>query len=388
LVGLEAVNSNVFKRPLVVSLVNSKIYATKEKDRETNVLVRITDVFGKFTIPVKVFLVRAFRSGKEDISLMSNQEISPVPNQQNIYSLDFLAARPDPGTFNLEFRVVPLDKTEQFQTVSSAVRRLQVVAAIGLSEGQLEIIEQDRSIVAQSFQQGETIKSEFIMKGSQTLSISFRLKNLVNTRPVQAHQVFLKFTHQTSQQSKYFIVDNNGQTYDVKLINKKIGQKLNNVNGTYDMELLIGDSFVSSSFRWVVARISFRFEGKTVAGDIQNIYAVLPPINHNFRPAANLAPEILTYIFTVLVMLPFIIFIASVYRLGGIMNSIPGDFTFISAVIFELGIGSLFCLILLYWFSLTLFTALSYGTLIAVPTIFFGKEVLKYNAQLRLKKKV
>jgi hypothetical protein len=134
LVGLEAVNSNVFKRPLVVSLVNSQIYATKEKDRETNVLVRITDVFGKFTIPVKVFLVRAFRSGKEDISLLSNQEISPVPNQENIYSLDFLAARPDPGTYNLEFRVVPLDKTEHFQTVSSAVRRIQVVAAIGLSE--------------------------------------------------------------------------------------------------------------------------------------------------------------------------------------------------------------------------------------------------------------
>jgi len=319
---------------------------------------------------------------------MSNQDISPVPNQQNIYSLDFLAARPDPGTYNLEFRVVPLDKTEHFQTVSSAVRRIQVVAAIGLSEGQLEIIEQDRSIVSQTFQQGETIKSDFTVKGSQALSISFKLKNLVNSRPVQAHQVFLKFTHQTTQQSKYFIVDNNGQTYDVKLINKKIGQKLNNVNGTYDMELLIGDSFVSSSFRWVVASISFRFEGKTVASDIQNIYVIRPEIIHNFRPAATLAPELLTYLFTCLVLLPFIIFITSVYRMGGIMNSIPGDYTFISAVIFVLGIGSLFCLILLYWLNLTLFTALSYGTLISVPTIFFVKEVLKYNAQLRLKKKV
>jgi len=77
------VNRPVFKRPIVLSLVNTQIFATKEKDRETNVLVKVTDVFGAFTTPVKVILVRAFRSGKEDISLLSNQELTLVPNEKN-----------------------------------------------------------------------------------------------------------------------------------------------------------------------------------------------------------------------------------------------------------------------------------------------------------------
>jgi hypothetical protein len=369
-----------------VSIVNSQVYATKEKDRETNVLVRITDIFGKFTMPVKVFLVRAFRSGKEDMSLLSNQEISPVPDSdKKLYSLDFLAARPDPGTYNLEFRVLPQEKTEKFQTVSSVIRRVQVVAAIGLSEGQLEIKDKVRSIEEKEFQQGETIKADLSLKTSQSLFLSFKLKNLVNSRPVQAHQVFLKLTHSVTKQSKYFIVES-GPAYTIKLSSGKIGEKFNFVNGSCDLELLIGDSFVSASFRWVVAKIHFTFENKPVPSEIENIYKIRPEIHHNFRSAATLAPEILTYLFTALVTLPFIFFITSIFRTGTL--NIPTDFTLlISAAIFVGGMGSLFCLILFYWFGLKLFTALTYGVMLSLPTGYFGKDILKYNAQHRQKKK-
>jgi len=100
-----------------------------------------------------------------------------------------------------------------------------------------------------------------------------------------------------------------------------------------------------------------------------------------------LAPELLTYIFTILVIIPFAFFILSVLKLGGIFNNLPDGITFFSAAIFVGGIGALFGLIILYWFSLKLFTALTYGGLLSVPTIYFGKEALKYNAQHRKKKK-
>jgi len=379
------VNRPVFKRPIVLSLVNTQIFATKEKDRETNVLVKITDVFGAFTTPVKVILVRAFRSGKEEISLLSNQELALAPNEKTVFTLDFLAARPDPGTYSLEFRVVPQAKSELFQSVSSTTRRVQVVAAIGLSEGNIDVTDSTGKVASHSFQQDQTIKQEINAKNQHSLLITFKLKNLVNTRSVQVHQAFIKLTNRNTQKSKYFIVPQSGQGYELKLSGSKIGQAFNYANGTYDVEILIGDSFVSSSLRWIIAKVQFTFDGIPEASKTANIYDIRPEIKHIFRPAATLASAPISLLFTGAIFVPSAIFLLGALRIGGVFNTRP-DANFIYVVLFLGGIGCIFGTIFLYWLNLKLFTALTYIGILSIPTIFFGKEVLKSIAQHRKKK--
>jgi len=69
------------------------------------------------------------------MALLSNQEVSLVEKEKNLYSLDFLAARPDRGAYVLEFRVIPQEKQNEYQAITSTLRRVQVVAAVGLTDG-------------------------------------------------------------------------------------------------------------------------------------------------------------------------------------------------------------------------------------------------------------
>jgi len=68
------------------------------------------------------------------MALLSNQEVSLVEKEKNLYSLDFLAARPDRGAYVLEFRVIPQEKQNEYQAITSTLRRVQV-AAVGLTDG-------------------------------------------------------------------------------------------------------------------------------------------------------------------------------------------------------------------------------------------------------------
>jgi len=304
--------------------------------------------------------------------------------KKTVFTLDFLAARPDPGTYSLEFRIVPQAKTELFQSVSSTTRRVQVVATIGLSEGSLEITDQTGRVASHSFQQESTIKQDIVAKSQHSLQITFKLKNLVNSRSVQVHQAFIRLANPNTQKSKYFIVPQSGQGYDIKLSGSKIGQAFNYANGTYNIDILIGDSFVSSSLRWTIAKVQFTFDGIPEASNRANLHDIRPEINHIFRPAASLAPAPLTLLFTGLIFVPAVIFLLGALRIG-VFNTRP-DANFIFVVLFFGGIGCIFGTIFLYWLNLKLFTALTYIGILSIPTIFFGKEVLKSIAQHRKKK--
>jgi len=178
--------------------------------------------------------------------------------------------------------------------------------------------------------------------------------------------------------------------YDLHLSVSKLSTKFSNAtNGTYEFELLIGDSFISSSFRWVVAKANITFDAKShVSTRIENPFTPQPPIEHQFRPAALRAPEYMSNIFTILVIVPIAVLIIGILRVGGNFSNIPrGGLLPIYALLFVGGIGLLFGLIVVYWYQLKLFVALGYGLTIGIPTIFFGNQVLHYYAQLRDTKK-
>jgi hypothetical protein len=222
IISLKAINSKSFKRPLVLSLKNTQVHATKEKDRDTDIKILVTDCWGEYTGTNRVFLIRAYQSGKEDMALLSNQEVSLVEKEKNLYSLDFLAARPDPGAYVLEFRVIPQEKQNEYQAITSTLRRVQVVAAVGLTDGFVLVsdhaAERDLQGKAITFEQGKTIKQTLEIKGHQHIYITFKLKNVVSGRSVLAHQTFVKISNTKTKDSAYFVVPHSALTYDLRLV--------------------------------------------------------------------------------------------------------------------------------------------------------------------------
>eukprot|EP01123_Difflugia_compressa_P012162 TRINITY_DN5108_c0_g1_i1.p1 TRINITY_DN5108_c0_g1~~TRINITY_DN5108_c0_g1_i1.p1 ORF type:complete len:706 (-),score=150.19 TRINITY_DN5108_c0_g1_i1:75-2192(-) len=387
--GLNAVNSGAFKRPLVVTLSNTQIYATKDKDRDTDIKVKVTDIWGNPPGTARVFLVRAYQSGKEDIALLSNQEITSLKDEKNTYSFDFLAARPDPGSYVLEFRVLPTEQSE-YVTITSAQRRVQVVAAVGLTDGTISVsdnADRDQQGKVYSFEQEKQLKNGLDLKSNNFLLISFKVRNTVSGRSVSVHQTFVKITNTQTKQTTFYVVPQEGQTYTLQLSVAKLGTKFGYESGDYTIELIIGDSFISTSLRWVLAKATITFESKSQQSTravVVDPFAPLPVIEHKFRPAALRAPEYMTNIFTLLVLIPLVLLIVAFLRFGANISNYPTRGLLpLYSLFFVGGYGSMLGLIVIYWLSLKLFTAVGYTVLLSIPTIFFGNLVLHSYAQQR-----
>jgi len=310
--------------------------------------------------------------------------------RKNLYSLDFLAARPDPGAYVLEFRVIPQEKQNEYQAITSTLRRVQVVAAVGLTDGFVLVsdhaTERDLQGKAISFEQAKTIKQTLDIKGHQHIYITFKLKNVVSSRSVLAHQTFVKISNTKTKDSAYFVIPHSAQTYDLRLSVAKLASKFNNAtNGTYEIELMIGDSFISSSFRWVLAKATILFDPKSIViTPLEDPFTPRTLIEHKFRPAASTAPEYMSNIFVVLVILPIGILVVGILRAGGNLKNFPrGGLISIYGILFVVGLGFMLGLIVCYWYHLKLFTAIGYELTIGVPTLFFGNQVLYYYAQQR-----
>jgi len=148
---------------------------------------------------------------------------------------------------------------------------------------------------------------------------------------------------------------------------------------------MIGDSFISSSFRWVVAKATISFDPKSIViTPLEDPFTPQPIIEHKFRPAAATAPEYMSNIFVVLVVLPIGLLVVGILRAGGNLKNLPrGGLISIYGLLFVVGIGLMLGLIVVYWYQLKLFTAIGYELTIGVPTLFFGNQVLYYYAQQR-----
>jgi len=263
---------------------------------------------------------------------------------------------------------------------------------VSLSDGSISISDHadcDLHGKVSSFEQGKTIKQELELKAHQHMYISFKLRNVASGRSVLAHQTFVKITNTINKESLYFVVPHTGQAYDLHLSVTKLAPKFNYASGLYEIEILVGDSFISSSFRWVIAKVKITFDGNATITHKVDPFTPQPVIEHKFRTAATRAPEYMTNIFTILVLLPAVLLIVGIFRVGGNFSNFPtSGLVPIYALLFLAGIGSLLGLIVVYWFRLKLFTALGYMFTIAVPTIFVGNQVLHYYAQQRDHKKI
>jgi len=394
------VNSRAFKRPIVISLINTQIHATKEKGKETEkkgketeIKVAVTDIWGKETGKNKVFLVRAYRSSKSDTPLLSNQEFSLVDGEKNIYALDFLAARPDPGSYLLEFRVIPQEKEDQFQTILSAFRRVQVVAEVKMTDGTISVSEYESRDFAGKpipFIEGQTLPNVLELGARGHLVLAFKLKNTASGRSVSVHQTFAKFTNIQTRKSVYFVIPHSsvqgGLSYELKLDVTKNAAKFDYVSGDYELELLLGDSYIVNSIHWVVVKVKITFEGTPKSGsNVIDPFKPLPIIQHKFRPEEKRAPEIITNLFTILVVLPILVLLFGVIKAGGNLGNYPSGKAALFAVGFLAGLGAMLGLIFFYWLQLNLFQALGYGSVLAVPTIVSGNVVLGFYAKQRAK---
>jgi len=386
LVGLEAANRGIFKKPLVLTLSNNVVYASSKSDDD--VKIQFTDLFGKpITDKIRLYVDRAYPLGYEENALVSlrNQEVPFL--KDNIYSLNFLVARPEPGTYVLDFRSIHQDG--KFLQIESAKRSILVVVKAEISEFELAVtdtaeIESDSQ--KQSISPGKELKSKIKLKENQYLHASFKVRSTASGRPLLIHQSVLKLTNSRTKENFYFVVKpTTNRLYTITIDVSEHINLLSNSSGTYELTLIVGDSYIEKSIAWKCAELDVIFTGVDER-KVLDPYAKKPVIEHKFRTPEKEADAYITNLFCVLLVIPFLFLLLQLIRYGN-MSGLPSGINSLHSLLFIISVSVLLGLNILYWYEMKFLDAVFYLAIVSVPTAFFGKKTLSSIAHRREKLK-
>jgi hypothetical protein len=178
---------------------------------------------------------------------------------------------------------------------------------------------------------------------------------------------------------------------------KELGRDLLNRNGTYALELIIGDPFISNSLDWKIADAQFTFPAEVAVVPPRSPFAVLPEIRHEFRPADARAPWYIAQAFTGVIIALFVIMVLAVNQnflllllltkqkrqilAMGNLKGFPTGGSFLFAVGFHACFGLILAIYVLHWLSLTMVQTVVYLGFLSVPTFFFAQKALASSPQ-------
>lgn len=152
-------------------------------------------------------------------------------------------------------------------------------------------------------------------------------------------------------------------------------------SGKYNVQLIVGDSFVQNPQLISLATVDAKFGNKSTRGNVDP-YAPKPEIVHAFRPAEKRPNAPVSFAFTLAVLSPLLIFVGGLLRVGLNFGNYPTSGLYpMYALGFQATFGLILALYAIYWLNLTMVTTLKYLGVLAVPYFFFASKTLNHLAQ-------
>jgi len=262
------------------------------------------------------------------------------------------------------------------------VRTLKVTTSISITDVELSIIDtehtEDLSDARKySLESGKKLKEIVKANSNQHLHLLFRVKNAAS-RTTQVHQAFLKFTNDKSGKEQNFAAITTEKQYRIHIPLSSLHHNPPHppaISG--NLELIIGDSFITNSNTWVLGSLSVNVPAENETTE-DPLLKPLKEIKHEFRLPDRLAGDMLSYSFTLAVVAPIGILIIGLLLHGANLKRFPGGIDALSAIGFIGCIGGILAIYTCYFLHLNAFQTLGYLLLIALPTLFTGHRVLSH----------
>lgn len=365
--GLNAASSNTVGVPIAVTLTQSSI---SPASKEGVLSIKTTNANGN-DIPTKVFLIKAYPVGNEDKSLINNQE---VVSESGVYKLNFIAAKPEPGFYNLEFRVTPSDKGAI--PISSVSRKVKVLTTVSATDAHLIVSD---SQDAQEIAEGRKFSVEFgksaegvTVDDFQHLYVNFKLKSQ-SGKSIQAQQVFVRISNE--KREHFAVAKFTGKQYSAHISLEDVREDLLGLSGPHEIQIIVGDSFIQNPFSWKIASLVVKYSVKIEAP--KSPFSVEPEIQHVFRKPESRPDPSISFAFTIAVLSPLAVFLLGLLRIGANFSNFPfSGISFIYALGFHASLGAILALYAFYWLQLNMMQTLGYLAILAVPFLFFSMKAL------------
>lgn len=400
---LEAIAHNEWHVPLVLTLSQGSLFATSRRSggssNEGFAKIKVSDIYGKHATPVTVYIVRASSVDNPRDVILTNQEAVASTEDNTTYTFNFLAKKPEPGYYSIEFSITP--KTQSRFSAIKDSRNIKVVSAVDLIDASIKVSNskdpEDGFGAVHNPSYPGSVSQPIAVSALQYLTVSFRVKNQVSGKPIKVHQAFVRLTHSESGQTAGVYSTKsvkNGQ-YSLTVDLNSQSSSFYGLSGKYQLEIVVGDPFIANAITWNVATLDVTFPGQgasnqgarpkqgrvptTLESKISGSNrGGRPDIEHQFRKPDRRPLGIVSLVFALLVLSPGLILLVGIPLAGVNFDNYPkGGTGALMATGFHVCLGLILALLLLYWFALNIVQMLGYLFVLSFPTIFFGLKTLQ-----------
>mmetsp|Transcript_35502 Transcript_35502/g.57446 ORF Transcript_35502/g.57446 Transcript_35502/m.57446 type:complete len:686 (-) Transcript_35502:187-2244(-) len=344
--------------------------------------VSLTDLFGQFITAAKVTLVEASLSGSSS-PLVKDKELKAVEGKNTQYSFDFLEAKPEQGSYALDFKVVP-QGGRSVAPIKSVTKSFKITSSAGLANAELSLESKVDDAVKKfspTFPSTEPITAD----DSFRLKLSFSVKS-ASGKSFTPHQAFVSLTTPISKKQIVLLPKLDDSVYKITLdIGELNTKQFKGESGDYKLDIIAGDSVFEGAIVWSIAKLSLtlkevksekEFDLRDVSRD-QLLTEPQKEMIHSFRAPDRRPPAIVSYVFTALVVLPFLILLVVWGGLGVNISNFPfSGKEFLSAVGLQGTIIAVIVVCIAFWVSLPFSKVLWLLSGLSVVGVFFGHKAL------------
>ncbi|XP_078441866.1 ribophorin II (RPN2) family protein [Wolffia australiana] len=377
--------------PLILSLPASDLSLTS-KDL---LKVKVTTVFGSKAPPLTVILVRALDSNSKNVPALENKDLR-FDSDNSVYYLDFASLNVDVGKYYLSFKILLHESESESNFATPGIVQVPVVIT-GIFEidgGEIGVLEADGTGTSKTLDLTQENDVALSASHLQRLILAFRLSSPLG-QPFDPQQNFLKLRHESGVEH-VFLVGGDDKQYKIVLDFLGLADKLYYLSGSYRIQLGVGDAAMENSFLWSVGQLALELpkapekaaRPPAQPADPYSRFGPAAEIAHIFRAPEKRPPEQLSLAFSALTLVPLLVFLFGLLRLGANLKGFPASPTpALFAVLFHVGLGAVLALYALFWLKLDLFTALKALVFLGGFLVLVGHRALAHLASTSAKLK-
>ncbi|KAF7996632.1 hypothetical protein HCN44_002278 [Aphidius gifuensis] len=383
--ALNMLAKNKVSKPVAITLAeNGNVISAKQP----YVTVKVCDVLGNPLVAVPNVVANSASRVSDDVVVISKQNFKPSTTDKTLFMLNFNDIKPQRDFYKVDVAAGAASNAVEVKVITDVK-----VDYLEIGTGDADQTTQPKLV---KVSHPNKLSTKIEADSQQKIVMKFMLRDTMNDKPMRVHQAFVRFStiDKVTNQLREVIFVAEPDSTNVYKFDMPIGssaQTFNYESGQYAVNVIIGDALLSNSFEWYLGDVSLKFPDKSnevtstdksaTGGTYKqkaNTYVPKPEIKHMFREPEKRPPVLVSNLFTGLCLAPVLILLVLWVKLDVNVSKFPFS---ISAIVFHLGLGSIFVLFGIFWLQLNMFVTLRYLFGLGVVTFLSGSKLLSHINQ-------
>lgn len=253
---LETIAADRKTAPIGISFIgNGQVFPETQE-----LSIRVVDILGKPIQPAVSSVTGTITSQADGPAVASNLAFTARSSDRTTYSLPLKSLSFTPGAFNIDIKADAYTQTLSFK----------VLTRVHVANLEIGIGESDSASALQKHTVAHPNKLNVVLNADQQQKILVKalLVDEKTKAPITVHQAFVLFQDPKKTREVIFVAEqDSSKAYKFDLDVGARAVYFQHKSGVYSLELIVGDSSISNSFRWHLADIELKFhEAKEQTG--------------------------------------------------------------------------------------------------------------------------